>query len=319
MKAFFKRRAWLARMLAFLLALSAVLEGLSWLSANLGRDPNPLRNYSTTSFFAEPQNSIDVLAIGTSDVYSSVEPLEWWHDYGFTGYAWGEASQRIFETYEYLKRVYAVQSPRIVLLEIGDLYRDDTRADVLDSLVKSRIATVFPIVTYHRNLCKLYNLGAPLHSVTKGYLLRTETRSSGNTGDYMTGVTAGKAAVNSLCAHELARCVALCRAHGSQVVLLSVPDRSSWNAARHTAVAALAEHLSTPYLDLNLTLRDTIDWTRDTADGGTHLNYRGAKKVTEYLGGYLTETYPLPDHRNDKAFRTWDSDWALFSQKLQAL
>ena len=319
MRAFFKSRAWLIRMLAFLLVLSAVLSGLSCLAANLGRNRNPLYNYSTTSFFAEPRDSIDVLAIGTSNVYSSVEPLEWWHNYGFTGFTWGEASQRIFETYEYLKRIYAVQSPRVVLLEIGDLYRDDTRAEVLDSLLKSRIAAVFPIVTYHRNLGKLSNLGAPLHSVTKGYLLRTQTVSAAGSGDYMADTSAGKAAVNALCAHELARCVALCRAHGSQVVLLSIPDRSSWNDDRHTAVAALAEQLNTPYLDLNLALRDKIDWKQDTADGGVHLNYRGAQKVTDYLGAYLAETYPLPDHRSDTAFRAWDSDWTLFSRKLQTL
>jgi len=318
MKLFFKRHAWVGRMLGFLLALSLVLGGLSRLSADLGRDKNPVFNCSTTSFFDEPRNSIDVLTIGTSNVYSSVAPLEWWHTYGITGFTWGEPSQRIFETHEYLKKIYAVQSPKVVFLEIGDLYRDKTRAQVLDSLLKSRLSNVFPIVTYHRNLGKLWNLGAPLHSVTKGYLLRAETVESDSVSDYMAGHGAA-APADSLCVRELESCVALCRAHGSDVVLLSVPDRSSWNYARHEEVAELAKQLDAPYLDLNLELEGEIDWRRDSADGGVHLNYYGAMKVTDYLGKYLAEQYTLPDHRNDTEYSQWNSDWSLFSQKMKSI
>ncbi|MCI2057928.1 MAG: SGNH/GDSL hydrolase family protein [Oscillibacter sp.] len=307
------------RLTAFFLLGALLLEGFSLLSREMGRDRAALRNYSTTSFFAEPRDTIDVLAIGTSSVYSSVAPMEWWNRYGFTGYTWGEPSQRIFETYEYLKKIYRTQRPAVVFLEVGALYRDTTRAQVLDSLVKSRLEQAVPLIAYHRNLDprKLRNLGAPRHSVTKGFFPRAGTVQSDSLSDYM---KAEKSTVpmDPLCSGELRRCVRLCHRHGSQVVLLSVPDRSSWNGSRHDAVERLAEAWGVPYLDLNLELREEINWRTDTVDGGIHLNCAGAGKVTAYLGSYLSSRYRLPDHRGDAAYSAWNRDWKKFSGVLSA-
>jgi hypothetical protein len=301
-------------MAAFLLMLSLLLEGLSWLAVEMGRSRDPLYNYSTTSFFAEPKGSIDVLVIGTSDVYSSVAPLVWWDRYGFTGYAWGEASQRIFETYNDLKRIYRVQRPKVVLLEIGNLYRDATRAQVLDSMVKAGLAQVFPIISCHHNLDprRLSNLGAPLHSVTKGYFLRAGAVPA--TGSDR--LKKGGNAIDPLCQAALRRCLTLCESHGSKVILLSVPTHGGWNARRHRAVADLAKKWDVAYLDLNETLQSAINWKTDTPDGGTHLNYRGAAKVTAWLGEYLHTAAALPDHRQDAAYAAWNHDWTRWDKSL---
>lgn len=306
------------RTIIFLLVLTVLLKGLSWLSIELGLSRDPLYNYSTPSFFDEAKESVDVLAIGTSSVYSSVAPLYWWNGYGITGYAWGEASQRIFETYEYLKKIYKVQSPKVVFLEVGDLYRDDTRAQVLDSMVKTQLVRAFPVVIYHRNLQpgNFGDFGASRHSVTKGYLIRKGTTAASNTGDYMVSPKGETDPVDPLCSRALKDCVELCRKHGSQVILLAVPDRSVWTDARHDTVETLAEKMDVPFLDLNLDLGETIDWKTDTPDGGTHLNIRGAEKVTAYLGEYLHANYDLPDHRGDDAFQTWEQDWETFAKAL---
>lgn len=79
-------------------------ENLFFLTIAMGTC-QPLFNYSGYSIFQEPDNSIDVLAIGDSNVYSGIFPLIWWEQDGFTGYTWGQASQRIPETYEYLKQI----------------------------------------------------------------------------------------------------------------------------------------------------------------------------------------------------------------------
>lgn len=79
----------LLRSILFLLILSLILGALSKLSIILDRNANPLFNYAARDLLDEPKNSIDVLTIGTSDVYSGVCPLLWWNSYGYTGYAWG--------------------------------------------------------------------------------------------------------------------------------------------------------------------------------------------------------------------------------------
>ena len=45
--------------------------------------------------------------------------------------------------------------------------------------------------------------------------------------------------------------------------------------------------------------------TRDTCDGGDHLNERGAKKVTAFLGAWLAKQYNLADHRGSSDYRAW--------------
>jgi len=320
-------RQWIAkhpsacRALGFLLILTLLLEGLSWMADSMGRDRNPMLNYSTTSFFDEPKDTIDVLTIGTSDVYSAVAPMQWWGQYGYTGYTWGEASQRIFETYRYLKKIYRVQSPKVVFLEIGDLYRDNTRPQVLDSIVKTQIARVFPVIIDHRNLVprKLVNLGSPKHSVTKGFLFRATVSPASRLTSSIPAGNGKTAPVDSLCSAELKRCITLCEKHGTQVVLLSVPDRSAWSTPRHDAVEALAEQDGVPYLDLNVTLKDVLNWDTDCADSGSHMNFRGAEKVSAAMGEYLTAHYSLTDHRQDAAYAGWNQDWAVFSKKLRSL
>lgn len=98
------KKRMITKSVIFLLILAFILKIFSSLSITMGYNANPLYNYSSYSIFQEPDNSIDVLSIGDSNVYSSIFPLVWWEQQGFTGYTWGQPSQRIPETYEYLKK-----------------------------------------------------------------------------------------------------------------------------------------------------------------------------------------------------------------------
>ena len=40
-----------------------------------------------------------------------------------------------------------------------------------------------------------------------------------------------------------------------------------------------------------------------------HINYLGAEKYTEYLMNYLSDNYDLPDHRGDIEYAKWDEDY----------
>ena len=105
------------------------------------------------------------------------------------------------------------------------------------------------------------------------------------------------------------RILQLCADHGSQVLLVTVPAALGWNLARHNGIAAFAEEHDVPYLDFNMADSNPgIDWTTDSADGGTHLNWLGAQKVTAALGDYLLAHYDLTDHRGQPGYETWDAD-----------
>ena len=61
-----------------------------------------------------------------------------------------------------------------------------------------------------------------------------------------------------------------------------------------------------------------LDWSVDSVDGGDHLNYWGAKKVTQYLGTYLAQTDLLSDRRADPAYEQWNLDYESFMDMAKA-
>lgn len=319
MRHFLKRFPNLPRAAAFLLALAVLTAALGQIALRLDRSANPLYNISTSCLFDEAENSIDVLAIGTSSVYSAVEPTRWWDSLGCTGYAWGRPAQRIYDTYTDLRKIYRVQSPGVVFLELGNLYRDRTDAQNLDSLVKTHLAELAPLVAYHRNLnpSKWGNWNADIHSLSKGFLLRRGVKAMDSSDDYMRPDDTVEEP-NFLSRAELIRCIRLCQEKGSTPVLLSVPDSSMCSMARHNAIEAIARECGVTFLDLNVKLAGTLDWSRDTADGGVHLNYRGAAKVTDYLGQWLRQNAALSDHRGDGAYDAWAEDCRKFDAGLAA-
>ena len=95
----------------------------------------------------------------------------------------------------------------------------------------------------------------------------------------------------------LDKIAALCEENNAELLLVSTPSPKNWNYKKHNGVQSWADSHNITYIDLNLEEKITINWKKDTKDGGDHLNYNGAKKVTEYMGAYFRENYDLTDHR----------------------
>ena len=105
--------------------------------------------------------------------------------------------------------------------------------------------------------------------------------------------------------------------HPLSVALYSAPNALTWNPAIHNALVALAEELELTYFDMNYMSEEVpIDWSHDTFDGGDHVNYYGAQKVTAYLGKYLSEMNLFEDKRGDKRFETWDEAQQAFYETI---
>ena len=104
---------------------------------------------------------------------------------------------------------------------------------------------------------------------------------------------------------------------GSQVVFVTTPSPDCHNYMKHNAMKNLAKEYGLDYHDLNLVSDEIgIDWLRETRDGGNHLNYSGAEKVTSYFGKILSDNYDLPDHREDDNYSDWDEAFEKYSEKV---
>ena len=97
----------------------------------------------------------------------------------------------------------------------------------------------------------------------------------------------------------------LCQENNAQLVLIKMPtmilpkfNSASWNQTKSNLIRQLANNLELDYYDLLFDV-NLSDFTTDSYDGGYHLNWLGAKKVTAYLGTVLKEKYSIQSKQND--------------------
>lgn len=63
------------------------------------------------NFRDEPKNSIDVILLGSSHMYRTIQPMELWNDYGIASYNLGSSEQSLPLSYYLLKEAIRKQKP----------------------------------------------------------------------------------------------------------------------------------------------------------------------------------------------------------------
>ena len=110
-----------------------------------------------------------------------------------------------------------------------------------------------------------------------------------------------------------------CDDNGAKLIFVSTPSTINWKTPRHNSIQRLSEELGVDYVDMNLLNEQIpIDWEKDTSDKGDHLNYFGAKKVTAYLGKYLSNTGLVNSHKDDQTAKRWNDDLENFNNTVAA-
>lgn len=72
--------------------------------------------------YYQPKDSIDVLFLGDSSVYSGVSPLEIYEPIGVTGFSYSTPNQKVWSSYYFLKEAQKSQKPKLVFLETGEFW-----------------------------------------------------------------------------------------------------------------------------------------------------------------------------------------------------
>lgn len=323
---FFKKHRKPVKVLLFCLILILLLETLSWLSLITLRNPDPMSDSNPWAVFEEPENTVDLIAMGNSNVRSGIIPMQLWKDYGITGYTWGEPGVDPFDAELYLQKIFKKQSPSVVILEASFFFRNTTLTENLNSRVKAGLASVCPLISYHRTLTKLFqysfsDLMQASHSVTKGYYVNFQTKSSKKAKSYMKKSSSDDS-LNPIVEKQVLKIEKLCEENGAQLIITAVPSTSDWGYQRHQLTEEFCSRNQLEFLDMNTSdvLKDMgLSWKNDTRDGGTHLNYHGASLTTEYLGQYLAENHPMTDFRGKDGYQQWDDDCQYFYNSISRL
>lgn len=302
-------------------------------------------NDSTTivnGFYAEKKNDIDVLVLGSSNSFCTIDPIVLYDNYGIAAYDFGSSSQPMNVSVLYLKEAFKTQSPKVVALEVNMIPGESIAnsqenrlrwglTDIAFSIDKLRciyqslgkvdaeyMSYVFPVFRYHDRWKELSKsdytyLFKDKTNYTKGYLTTEEVSAEPvNLSDYD---SEGDTWVEDDVTGCLDEICALCKKHGATLVLFKSP-RQDWYSYQTRAVRELADARGLDFIDYNELVEEIgIDAAADFRDAD-HLNNSGAAKVSLHFGSYLTQHDTLPDRRLDEEKNSWD-EASFYRQRLQ--
>lgn len=281
-----------------------------------------IKEPETRAIYTERENSLDVIAIGNSDIYAAYTPMQLWKDYGLASYVCGEPGQRVYEAYYLLKSVLEHQSPKVVVYETDEIFQNASPAKEREKVIFAGLADKFPVFQYHNRWKMLKpedftgKVKYTFDNFWKGF--RYTDRVEAYLGKRYMRRRKRITTMDTIPRYYLDKIVALCREKGIELLFVEVPSANSWNYKRHRTVAQYAKENEIPFLDLNKPGKEyQVDWISDTRDKGDHMNYNGARKITAYLGKYLKENYTLPDRREDPVYASWNVDLRKYEKAIQ--
>ncbi len=295
------------------------------------------------------ENKVDILCVGSSHVYSGINPIQLYLEHGYAAYDLAGGSMAPWQSYYYVLEACKTQNPKIVVMDVYMLgsvqdmgyYQDyQTVSNLLTfptsinkvkaleaSIADSRcsIFLMFPytydkIDAYHGLTC---NKLKGVNDYSLGYKFMTGIEEYKNVPDVTKVVDV--VPIHPKNEKYLRLLIEYCRDNRIELVLTNTP----WpcitldNERYFNYIGKVADEYDVPFLNGCLYYNEMgIDYQTDSYGDGGHLNHAGVSKYTGWLGTYLEEHYSLPDHRGEPDYEVYErcADWLetkIISDKLK--
>ena len=265
----------------------------------------------------EDRETIDVMFTGNSLVFRAISPLQIYHDYGITGYDMSDGAMRLCDQCAILKSSYRRQTPDLIVIEPYVMFSDSSPHKNSYALPTNFIEDIFPIFHYH----PFYKAYTPVFlneddneldeddvDGMKGFQYSEKTVPYTGDPDYMSKEN-GKSEITDENLYYLSKILAFTKKNDISLLIAAIPSPVNYNLSKHEAIQNWADTNGVDFLDMNLLTGEIgIDWNTDTKDAGDHMNLTGSRKVSAYLGAYISEHYSLKDHRGDEDYSEWTED-----------
>lgn len=302
-----------------------------------------------TGFYAEEENSLDVVYIGGSAAFVYWEPLTAYENHGITSYLFS-ANTIQPEFYEYMiKELYTKQNPELIILDARAFqYRD---VDQPPSAVAYRnVLTGMPFTknkyefiennvpkylnedtaSYHFDL-KFYHTNDEMPSLAKAinimfnnnknllkgfYFVPKAMRMKKldfNTDEVQAPYEATVEILNDLLDYL--------KEKDTKVLFVVSPYIENKKEKQiFNYVEDVVKKAGFDFLDAN-EYADVMKLDYDTDFYNyNHVNIYGADKYTEFLSNYIISNYEIVDRRNDSKYSEWDlllKNWHILVQNTK--
>lgn len=277
-------------------------------------------------FYEDKENTLDVIFIGSSQMYADMAPAVLFHEYGITSYDFCANEQPMWISYYYIKEALKHQTPKVIVLDVFTVYGEDYEEEGvthinLDDLPMSlnKIAAIrdsvpagmrysfyFPLAKYHNTWTDFFEGKAELsfyheNDPYKGYSPFVFAADYEESAKPEVVNQRESEPIPERAGTWLRKIIDLCKEEGVPLVLIKTPNGNAERQKLYNSVSELAKETGTPFLNMNVLL-----------DGQAHVNVLQAEKISMLMGEYLVSHYEFEDKRKDPAYAEWVQDARLF-------
>ena len=278
----------------------------------------------------------DVIFLGDCEVYANYSPMELYRDYGITAYIRGTPQQLVWMSYYIAEETFRYETPRVLVFNVNAMRYSEPVSEAYNRLTIDQmrwsgskvgiisasmteeeqfLSYVFPILRYHSRYDKLTQedfsyLFQVKDNTFNGFQLHTEVVPEGSfpvkkvLPDYQFG---------DICYEYLDKIRLLCEENGTELILVKAPSLYPyWYDEYDEQIRNYADEYGLSFYNFVERSEEIgLDFTKDTYDGGYHLNLSGAVKLSRYFGEILAEEHGVADHRRDAEIAS------VYDKKLQ--
>ncbi len=282
-------------------------------------------------FFAQKEN-FQVLFFGSSHMLSGVFPMQLWEDYGIVSYNMGDTGERIPTSYYSIKMACKENKPKLVVIDaffadiqeklnkdcahnLFDVYPiSTTKCEAIQDLCENQkplnnyFEYLFNLSMYHSRWNKLTKSDFILerYNFEKGATPLVKVATPNPMSEFESVETYKGAETTGM--EYLRKIIEYCQENNIEILVTYLPFPATDELiATSKYVANICDEYNVKYI--NFLKTDTIDYNTDMFDSTSHLNVLGARKVTNYLGNYISKNYNIIDQRENDKYKFWNDDY----------
>lgn len=290
----------------------------------------------------QPEDTIDVVMMGSSHIHCNVNTALLWEEYGITAYDYSGAEQPLWMTYHYLKELYKYQNPKAVVLDLYApvRFKEDYQYDWIAeniygmrfsinklnmlavSVEPTRLFQYFPsFLVYHDRYDDLekedfehFFWDGEEKEAFKGYTpyWNRKPQEIPEVSESETGELSAKSE------KYLRKIIDFMERKEGELILIAAPyvitkeDQSAYNR-----ITQIAKEEGVTFINYNDYYEEIgLDFEKDFNDE-SHLNYWGSCKFTGYLGEFLSSCDNIQDRRGQEGFESWDDNVKMIREELE--
>lgn len=330
------------RVIAFLLLVAILLETWNMWLHKKSYDGSLMME----TFYAQPENSIDMLIVGSSHTFVDMNTGVLWDEFGIPSFVIGGSLQPFWNSYYYIREALKTQTPNLIVLEalacdldydfsehgtiINNVSGMHMNMNKLES-IRASVSDTDGIIDYSLLFEEYHNRYSELTITDVASDLGDSIRTDNWKGfydylhtDFMTepqfDMDVDPIPMTNKMEYYYRQIIEYCQEVGIPLVIVVSPDAgyNDLSRAHYLYAGQIAEEYGVEFIDFNEYYDEIgIDFSYDFGDIG-HLNYSGNRKFTSFMGEYIEEHFDMPDRRGDETglYDSWDENYRYLETRV---